>query len=103
MVRAHGLLLNAAIQARDLNGDGRLDLVVSGGQSVFVLTGRGDGRFEVTWSGAAGENPVDLAIADLDETGLADLAATGDFDGDGRLDFAVANDAADYVSVFLTR
>ena len=62
-----------AIQPRDLNGDGRLDLVVSGGQSVFVLTGRGDGRFDVTWSGAA-ENPVDLAIADLDEDGLADLA-----------------------------
>ena len=58
-----------AIQARDLNGDGRLDLVVSGGQSVFVLTGQGDGRFEVTWSGAAGENPVDLAIADLDGDG----------------------------------
>ena len=37
--------------------------MVSGGQSVFVLTGQGDGRFEVTWSGAGGENPVDLAIA----------------------------------------
>lgn len=74
-----------AIQARDLNGDGRLDLVVSGGQSVFVLTGQGDGRFEVTWSGAAGENPVDLAIADLDEDGLADLA--------------VANHETDYVTL----
>ena len=72
-----------AIQARDLNADGRLDLVVSGGQSVFVLTGQGDGRFDVTWSGAAGENPVDLAIADLDEDGLADLA--------------VANHETDYV------
>ncbi len=39
--------------ARDVNGDGRLDLVVSGGQSVIVLTGQGDGRFDVTWSGAA--------------------------------------------------
>ena len=29
--------------------------------------------------------------------------ATGDFDGDGRVDFAVANDGMDYVSVFLTR
>ena len=46
--------------------------MISGGQSVFVLTGQGDGRFEVTWSGAAGENPVDLAIADLDGDGLAD-------------------------------
>ena len=39
-----------------------------------MLTGRGDGRFNVSWSGAAGENPVDLAIADLDSDGLADLA-----------------------------
>ena len=30
----------------------------------------------MTWSGAAGENPVDLAIADLDEDGLRDLAVT---------------------------
>ncbi len=29
--------------------------------------------------------------------------ATGDFDGDGQVDFAVANDAVDYVSFFLTR
>ena len=29
-----------AIQARDLNGDERLDLVVTGGQRVIVLTGR---------------------------------------------------------------
>ena len=27
----------------------------------------------------------------------------GDFNGDGRVDFAVANDGVDYVSVFLTR
>ena len=29
--------------------------------------------------------------------------ATGDFDGDGRVDFEVANDGVDHVSVFLTR
>ena len=59
--------------------------MVSGGQSVFVLTGQGDGRFDVTWSGAAGENPVHLAIADFDEDGLADLA--------------VANHETDYVTL----
>lgn len=74
-----------AIRASDLNADGRLDLVVSGGQRVFVLTGRGDGRFDPSWSGAAGENPSDLAIADLDEDGLADLA--------------VANHETDYVTL----
>ena len=35
---------------------------------------RGGSRFDVTWSGAPGENPVHLAIADLDGDGLADLA-----------------------------
>ena len=39
-----------------------------------MLTGRGDGRFDVSWSDAASENPVDLAIADLDEDRLVDLA-----------------------------
>ena len=75
-----------AIRTHDLNHDGRLDLVVSGGGSVFVLTGRGDGRFDVSWSSEAGENPVDLAIADLDADGLADLA--------------VANHETDYVTLF---
>ena len=50
-----------------------------------MLTGRGDGRFDVSWSGAAGENPVDLAISDLDEDGIADLA--------------VANHETDYVTL----
>ena len=38
---------------------------------IRTVSRQGDGRFDVTWSGAAGENPVDLAIADLDEDGLA--------------------------------
>lgn len=37
----------------------------------LVLTGRGDSRFDVTWSGAAGENPVDQAIALLGEMSVA--------------------------------
>ncbi len=39
-----------------------------------TISRQGDGRFDVTWSRAAGENPVDLAIADLDGDGLADEA-----------------------------
>ena len=39
-----------------------------------MLTGHGDGAAICRGPGDAGENPVDLAIADLDEDGLSDLA-----------------------------
>ena len=64
----------SAILASDLDSDGQLELIVPGGGRVLVLHGRGDGQFDVSSSVAAGENPVDLALADLDEDGLEDLA-----------------------------
>ena len=66
----------------------------------------------MTWPGAAGENPVDLVIADLDEDGLALVAVedgrfrpratlpapfgpfsvvAADLNGDGRQDVAAAS------------
>ena len=75
----------SAILASDLNSDGRLDLVVAGGGRVLVLDGRGDGQFDVSSSVEAGEEPVDLAIADLD--------------GDGFRDLAVANHDTNYVTL----
>ncbi len=62
-----GLFLS---QIADVNGDGHMDLVVSG--SVTVLRGNGTGTFEA---------PVRLV-----ESPSADAA--GDFNGDGRVDFA---------------
>ncbi|MFB3110456.1 MAG: FG-GAP repeat domain-containing protein, partial [Gemmatimonadales bacterium] len=74
-----------AILAYDVDRDGHVDLVVSGEGRVVVLRGRGDGQFDVAASVAAGEDPVDLAAADLD--------------GDGFEDLAVANHATDYVTL----
>ncbi len=75
----------SAILASDRDNDGRLDLVVLGGGRVLVLHGRGDGQFDVSSSVAAGEDPVDLAVADLD--------------GDGFRDLAVANHTTNYVTL----
>ncbi len=81
----------------DFNGDGRLDLAVTnfviayGPANVSVLLGNGDGTFQAVRSFDGVINPVSLAV--------------GDFNGDGRLDLAVANDDTaihqDNVSVLL--
>ena len=51
-----------------------LSVLNDGRRTRFRVDGGGDGRFDVSWSDAAGENPVDLTIAGLEEDGLADLA-----------------------------
>jgi carbonic anhydrase/acetyltransferase-like protein (isoleucine patch superfamily) len=85
----------AAVAAADLDGDGRLDLVVAnaGGTladregGVSVLLGRAGGAFESAVQYDAHWTPSAIAIAD--------------FNGDGDLDVVVANAASHDVSVLL--
>ncbi len=79
------------IAIADFNNDGILDLVVTGSEGVTVLLGQGSGG---VWNGTlhpTGPYPASNPWA----------VAPGDFNGDGIPDFAVANLAASYVSVFL--
>jgi hypothetical protein len=64
---------------RDLNGDGKPDIVVvnQGSNNVSVLLGKGDGTFLPQKTFAAGTAPV--------------AAVTGDFNRDGKIDIAVAS------------
>ncbi len=76
------------LAAADLTGDGRAEVIVSCylGDEIAVLIG--------------GDEP---ALHRLGSPGYPYGLATGDFDGDGRGDFAVAHDGAEHISVFLSR
>ena len=77
-----------AVATGDLDGDGRLDLVVAGASAVHVLRGNGDGTFvPVAGMAAVGTSPVAVAV--------------GDFDHDGHLDVVTVNQGSDDVSVLL--
>lgn len=77
------------LAAADIDGNGRLDLIVvdEAGNTVSVLPGNGNGTFGAPASYTTGMNPVSVAAAD--------------FNGDGKLDLAVVNYADGTVSVLL--
>ena len=75
----------------DVNGDGKLDLVVAnyGDGNVSILLGNGSGGF----SAAAG-SPVTVGSLPIS-------VAIGDMNGDGKLDLAVANYFSNDVTILL--
>jgi hypothetical protein len=78
-----------AVAVGDLNGDGKLDLVVANTEAntVSVLLGKGAGTFATKVDYPTGEAPTAVAIADVN--------------GDKKPDLIVANSATGNVSVLL--
>jgi hypothetical protein len=83
----------AALVAGDFNGDGVTDLAfamdanAANPGTVAILLGKGDGTFSPAASLAVGAGP--------------DSIVAGDFNGDGKLDLAVANGLDATVSILL--
>jgi Bacterial Ig-like domain (group 3)/FG-GAP-like repeat/FG-GAP repeat len=73
------------VDVGDVNGDGRIDVISTGNDMLWVLVGNGDGTFQPAVGYPAGDGAWAMAIAD--------------FNGDGGTDVAVAN--ADGVSILI--
>jgi hypothetical protein len=80
----------ASVTVDDFNGDGKLDLAIPEGGSVFLQLGNGDGTFQAPTTACTG--PYSAFV--FEEDGLA----TADLNGDGKLDLVFT---ADLIGIYL--
>ncbi len=95
----------SAAVAADFNGDGKLDVAVTGAvhDTLFVALNRGDGNFARILRACAVPSDPRIPSACYVTGNSPEALAVGDFNGDGKADIAVANGLGDSIGVFLNR
>jgi hypothetical protein len=72
------------IALADFNGDGKIDMAVSGGSGALVFLGNGDGTFQPPTSLTGATGSGNIAIGDFSGNGIADIVVDT-FSTSGRL------------------
>ena len=64
----------ASFQIRDINADGKFDLIVASPSYLHVILGNGNGTFQAPKNFPAPRGTASFAAADLNGDGLLDVA-----------------------------
>ena len=88
--------VQGAAAVQDLNNDGISDVATANGDNVSIFLNNGNGTFALANTFSVGEGPTEIASADLNGDGDADLVVTDDMKsaytilGNGDATFAAA-------------
>jgi hypothetical protein len=82
--------LPSGLATADLNGDGIVDLIVTG-STINVFLGKGDGTFPTRVDYAIGGFPSQVAVGDFNGDAKLDIAVTGFASGPGYLGILFGN------------